>query len=100
MFFSGGIYNPLAFKLAFHEEQIYKCLFENIKYDATISKIEMSSVFARGTFAEIPLFGATTKLSLSFISNEFRSVTHSSQTRVLHEVALSVFYGILASYLV
>ena len=35
------IHNPLAFKLAAHEEQIYKCLFGNIKYDATITKIEL-----------------------------------------------------------
>ena len=40
------IHNPLAFKLAAHEEQIYKCLFGNIKYDATITKIELSSVFS------------------------------------------------------
>ena len=32
---------------------------------------------------KIPLFGATTKVSLSFIGNDFRSVTQSSQTRVL-----------------
>ena len=57
------IHSPLAFKLAFHEEQIYKCLFGNTKYDATISKIELSSVFFWGTFADlhnvfkIPLFG-------------------------------------------
>ena len=38
-----SIHNPLAFKLAVHEEQIYKCLFGNIKYDATISKTELSS---------------------------------------------------------
>ena len=44
--------NPLAFKLAFHEEQIYKCLFGNINYDSTISKIELSSVFFWGTFAD------------------------------------------------
>ena len=128
------IHNPLAFKLAVHEEQIYKCLFGNIKYDATITKIELSSVFFWRTFADflsrwfiafhwgprkiscwsscsakttvrncsvfkIPLFGATTKVSLSFIGNEFRSVTQSSQTRVLHEVALLVFCGILASFL-
>ena len=46
------IHNPLAFKLAFHDEQIYKCLFGNIKYDATISKIELNSVFSGGTFAD------------------------------------------------
>ena len=48
------IHNPLAFKLAVHEEQIYKCLFGNIKYDATctISEIELSSVFFWGTFAD------------------------------------------------
>ena len=57
------MHNPLAFKLAFHEEQIYKYLVGNIKYDATISKIELSSVFFWGTFADlhsvfkIPLFG-------------------------------------------
>ena len=57
------IHNPLAFKLAFHKEQIYKCLCRNIKYDATISKIELSSVLFCGTFADlhsvfkIPLFG-------------------------------------------
>ena len=39
------------------------------------------------------------KVSLSFIGNEFRSVTQSFQTRVLHEVALLVFCGILASFL-
>ena len=39
-------HNSLAFKLAVHEEQIYKCLFVgNIKYHATITKIELSSVF-------------------------------------------------------
>ena len=35
-------HNPLAFKLAFHKEQIYKCLFGNVKCDATISKIELN----------------------------------------------------------
>ena len=39
------MHNPLAFKIAFYEEQIYRCLFGNIKYDATISKIELRSVF-------------------------------------------------------
>ena len=45
-------HNPLAFKLAFYEEQIYKCLFGNIKNDATTFKIELSSVFFNGTFAD------------------------------------------------
>ena len=32
-------------------------------------------------------------MSLSFIGNEFRSVTQSSQTRVLHEVAFLVDFS-------
>ena len=51
------------------------------------------TVYLKFHCLELPL----TKVSLSFIGNEFRSVTQSSQTRVHHEVALSVFCGILAS---
>ena len=47
------IHNPLAFKLAFHKEQIYECLFGNIKYDATISKIELSSFLYFGARSRI-----------------------------------------------
>ena len=122
-------HNSLAFKFTFYEKQIYKCLFGNIKYDATISKIErckhvhskysefggylLLSFFVSSytdvlsqndssklhSVFKIPLFGATTKVSLSFIGNEFCSVSQSSQTRVLHEVAFLVFCGILVSFL-
>ena len=59
-------HKPLAFKLAVHEEQIYKCLFGNIKYDATITKIELSSVFFWRTFADF--------LSLWFIAFHCKNV--------------------------
>ena len=39
-------------------------------------------------------------VAVIYNGNEFRSVTHSFQTRVLHEVALLVFCGILSSFLV
>ena len=59
--------NPLAFKLAFHEEQIYRCLFGNIKYDATISKIELSSVFFWGTFTDLH---SVFKIPLSILATQ------------------------------
>ena len=37
------IHNPLAFQLAVHKEKIHKCLSE-IKHDAIITKIKLSSV--------------------------------------------------------
>ena len=35
-----------------YEEQIYKCLFGNIKCDATITKIKLGSVFFYATFVD------------------------------------------------
>ena len=60
-------------------------IFGNIKHDATITEIELSSVFFCTTFA-------------NFLRGSMLS-TKLSQTRVLHVVDLFVFCGILASLL-
>ena len=76
-------HNPLAFKLAFHEEKMYKCLPVHSKYSefggysflsffltsytnllSQNDSSKLQSVF------KFPLFGAATKVSLSFIGNE------------------------------
>ena len=60
-------------------------IFGNIKHDATITEIELSSVFFCATFA-------------NFLRGSMLS-TKLSQTRVLHVVDLFVFCGILTSLL-
>ena len=74
-------HNPLAFKLA--EEQIYKCLPVHSKY-SEFGRYSFLSFFLTSytnllsqndssklqSVFKIPLFGATTKVLLSFIGNE------------------------------
>ena len=96
-------HNPLAFKLAFYEEQIYKCLFGNIKNDATTFKIELSSVFFNGTFADFlsrwftAFHWGPRKISCWSLQN----IGHNFLLRVAHSlIGVKWFHSsILASFL-
>ena len=60
------IHNPLVFKLAFHEEQIYKCLFGNITGKLTMvtnlrTYTKVSSIvnpFQTGTVSVLFIYGS------------------------------------------